>query len=114
MKHRLESILGYLQTGSYLMAWRALNALGNENEEFRNTLSLEAKTDLDVLHTCLGIVVGERAGHPVAVRNFADTTGLYERMAFLLTRRLLGDSDAGTEIDMLMFCEEALGKVRWN
>jgi hypothetical protein len=114
MKHRLEKIAGYLKSESYMMALRELNKIVADNEAFDIWLSLEANTDLDVLHTCLNILAGERAGHPVAVKNYAQTVGIYERLAYLLTRRLLGDKDAGKEIDTVLFCEDALGKLRWN
>jgi hypothetical protein len=114
MKHRLENISKYLKSESYLMALRELNAIVADNEAFDIWLSLEANTDLDVLHTCLSILIGERTGHPVAVKNYAHKVSLYERLADLLTRRLLGDKDAGKEIDTLLFCEDALGKVRLN
>jgi hypothetical protein len=114
MKHRLEKISGYLKSQSYLMALRELNSIIADNEAFDIWLSLEANTDIDVLHTCLSILIGERAGHSIAVKYYAKTVSIYERLAYLLTRRLLGDKDAGKEIDTLLFCEDALEKVRWN
>jgi hypothetical protein len=114
MKQHLEKISEYLKSESYLMALRELDALVEENEKLDIWLSLEANTDIDVLHTCLNIVTGERAGYPVMVKHYAHKVSLYERLATLLTRRLLGDKGAGQEIDTLLFCEEALGKVRWN
>lgn len=114
MKQRLEKISGYLKSESYLMALRELNALVEENEKLDIWLSLEANTDIDVLHTCLNILTGERSGHPVMVKYYAHKISLYERLAELLTRRLLGDKNAGQEIDTILFCEDALGKVRWN
>ncbi len=114
MKHRLEKISRYLKSESYLMALRELNALVEENEKLDLWLSLETNTDLDVLHTCLNIITGERAGHPVAVKYYAHKVAVYERLANLLTRRLLGDRAVGPEIDTVFFCEEALGKARWN
>jgi hypothetical protein len=114
MKHRLEIISKYLKSESYLMALRELNAIVADNEAFDIWLSLEANTDIDVLHTCMSILIGERAGHPVTVKNYAHKVSLYERLADLLTRRLLGDKEAGNEIDTVFFCEEALAKVRLN
>jgi hypothetical protein len=114
MKDRLERISGYLKSESYLMALRELNALVEENEALDIWLSLEANTDLDVLQTCLSIVIGERSGDPVTVQNYAHKVSIYERLANVLIKRLLGDKSAGKEIDTILFCEDALGKVRWN
>ena len=47
-------------------------------------------------------------------KNYAHKVAVYERLANLLTRRLLGDRAVGPEIDTVFFCEEALGKERWN
>lgn len=114
MKEQLQSILKYLETESYLMAFRTLAAIEAEYEDPEDWLSLETKTDLDVLHTCLSIVVGERAGHPATVRSYAQTSGFYERLAYLLTKKLLGDEASGKAVDTLMICEEVLRKVRRN
>jgi len=38
----------------------------------------------------------------------------YERLALLLTKKLLGDSDASEEVNTLMFCHDALAKHRRN
>jgi hypothetical protein len=114
MKHRLEKIAGYLGSVSYLMAIRELEAIVADNEAFDIWLPLEANTDIDLLHNCLSILAGERLGHPVAVRHYAHAVRLYERLAHLLTRRLLGDREVAEEIDTILFCEDALGKVRWN
>lgn len=114
MRKQLESILGYLETESYLMAYRALTAIEKEYDDPDEWLSIETKTDLDVLHTALRIVIGERSGHLETLRKYAQNTGFYERLAYLLTKKLLGNKTAGLEVDTLMFCEEALGKVRRN
>jgi len=114
MKHQLENILGYLESESFLMAYRVLNAVVEEREKSVEPLSLETSTAIDVLQTCLRIVIGDRVGHPEVSRHFAQTVSFYERLALLLTRKLLGDEQAAAEVDILMFCQEALGKIRRN
>jgi hypothetical protein len=114
MKHQLESILGYLQSESFLMAYRVLNVVVEEREKSGELLSLETSTAIDVLHTCLRIVIGDRVGHPEVAKHFAQTVSFYERLALLLTRKLLGDEQAAAEVNTLMFCQEALGKIRRN
>lgn len=114
MKHRLEKISGFLESENYLMAIRELDAIVADNEAFDIWLSLEANTDIDLLHNCLSILAGERLGHPVAMKNYSHAVTLYERLAHLVTRRLLGDRDVAQEIDTILFCEDAIGKVRWN
>lgn len=114
MKHRLENILGYLESESYLMAYRTLNAIVADHEKSGESLSLETSTAIDVMQTCLRIIVGERVGHPEVARFYAQTVSFYERLALLLTRKLLGDSNAAEEVNILMFCQDALTKVRRN
>lgn len=114
MKHQLENILGYLESESYLMAYRTLNAIVAENETSGKSLSLEAVTSLDVMQTCLRIIVGERVGHPEVAKHFAQTVSFYERMVLLLTKKLLGDDSAAAEVDILLFCHDALAKHRRN
>jgi hypothetical protein len=107
-------MLGYLETESYLMAYRTLNTIVAEHEKSGESLSLEASTAIDVMQTCLRIIVGERVGHPEVARYYAQTVSFYERLALLLTKKLLGDRNAGEEVNLLMFCHEALSKARWN
>jgi len=114
MKHQLESILGYLESESFLMAYRVLNAVVEEREKSKELLSVETATAIDVLHTCLRILIGDRVGHPEVAKHFAQTVCFYERLALLLTRKLLGDEQAAAEVNTLMFCQEALGKIRRN
>jgi len=114
MKHRLEKMLGYLESESYLMAYRTLSAIVAENEASGVSLSVETTTAIDVMQTCLRIIVGERVGHPEVAKHFAQTVSFYERLALLLTKKLLGDSDASEEVNTLMFCHDALAKHRRN
>ncbi|AOS83925.1 hypothetical protein BIU88_07030 [Chlorobaculum limnaeum] len=114
MKHQLENMLGYLESESYLMAYRTLNAIVAENETSSELLSVETTTAIDVMQTCLRIIVGERVGHPEVARYYAKTVSFYERLALVLTKKLLGDSNAGEEVNILMFCHEALSKARRN
>jgi hypothetical protein len=114
MKRRLEYILGYLESESYLMAYRMLTSIVEENEPQKESLSLETSTAFDVMQTCLRIIVGDRAGAPEVAKHFAQTVSFYERMALLLTKKLLGDGIAAAEVDILLFCHEALAKHRRN
>jgi hypothetical protein len=114
MKQRLENILGYLESESYLMAYRTLNAIVEEREAFGELPSIETSTALDVMQTCLRIIVGERVGHPEVAKHFAQMVSFYERMALLLTKKLLGDESAAAEVDILLFCHDALAKHRRN
>lgn len=116
MHEHLRKILGYLESESYLMAYRAVSTLAAESEASvaLDRFTVETKTDIDVLHTCLRIIVGERAGNPEVARFYAQTVSFYERLALVLTRRLLGDKAADNEVDALMFCQEALVKTRRN
>jgi hypothetical protein len=114
MKHRLENMLGYLESESYLMAYRTLNAIVTENEASGELPSLETSTALEVMQTCLRIIVGERVGHPEVAKHFAQTVSFYERLALLLTKKLLGDDSAAAEVDILLFCHDALAKHRRN
>ncbi|MBN1928507.1 MAG: hypothetical protein JW764_03090 [Chlorobiaceae bacterium] len=103
-----RKVLGYLESESYLMAYRVLHALADEY------MPLETRMDFDALHSSLSIIVGERSGHPDIVEQLADTVGFYERLAYLLTKKLLGDEDAGEKADILMLCVAAFGNHRRN
>lgn len=98
-----KKVLGYLESESYLMAYRTLHQLVDEH------MLLETRVDFDALHSSLGIVVGERSGYPDIANQLADTAGFYERLAWLLTRKLLGDEKAGEKADTLMLCIAAFG-----
>jgi hypothetical protein len=114
MKERFERIRDYIETESYMMALMMLNETVSENGEDGERFLREARTDLELLYTCLSIVVSERAGHPDAIRQYSQAGGFYERLALLVTRKLLGDADAGREARALMFCEDAVGNLRQN
>lgn len=103
-----------IETQRYMTAFRTLRSAIEENQDFEDRLSLDDKTALDVLCSCLHIVVAERGVGSDAMRNYPRTAGFCERMAFLLTRKLLGDKSAGKEVDTLMFCNEAIKKLRYN
>ncbi len=103
-----KKVLRYLESESYLKAYRTLHQLADEY------MPLETRVDFDALHSSLGIVVGERSGHPEIAKQLADTPGFYERLAWLLTRKLLGDEEAGEKADTLMLCVAAFGNHRRN
>ncbi|HHE32564.1 MAG TPA: hypothetical protein ENL07_08060 [Chlorobaculum parvum] len=103
-----KKVLRYLESESYMMAYRVLLELADEY------MPLATRMDFDALHSSLGIVVGERSGHPDISEQLADTAGFYERLAYLLTKKLLGDEEAGEKADTLMLCVAAFGNHRRN
>lgn len=103
-----KKVLGYLESESYLMAYRMLHKLADEY------MPLATRMDFDALHSSLSIIVGERSGHPDVDEQLADTAKLYERLAYLLTKKLLGDEQAGEQADILMLCAAAFGNQRRN
>jgi len=103
-----EKVLGYIESESYLMAYRELHKLADEY------MPLETRMDFDALHSSLSIIVGERSGYPDIAEQLADTAGFYERLAYLLTKKLLGDEEAGEKAGTLMLCVAAFGNHRRN
>jgi hypothetical protein len=55
------------------------------------------------MQTCPCIIVGDRGGQTEVAQHLAQTVSIYERMALLLTKKLLGDNRAAAEVDMLLF-----------
>lgn len=103
-----RTVLGYLESESYLMAYKVLHRIADEY------MPLETRMDYDALHSSLSIIIGERAGHPEIAEELADSAKFYERLAWLLTKKLLGDEEAGEKADTLMLCVAAFGMHRRN
>jgi hypothetical protein len=103
-----KKVLGYLESESYMMAYKVLHKLADEY------MPLATRMDFDALHSSLSIIVGERSGHPEIAEELADSAKFYERLAWLLTKKFLGDEEAGEQADILMLCVAAFGMHRRN
>ncbi|RXK88449.1 hypothetical protein EST62_02765 [Chlorobaculum sp. 24CR] len=103
-----RKVLGYLESESYMMAYKVLHRIADEY------MPLETRMDYDALHSSLSIIVGERSGYPEIAEELADSAKVYERLAWLLTKKLLGDTEAGEQADTLMLCVAAFGMHQRN
>lgn len=114
MKEILEAVLDCIEAQRYVTAFRTLRSAIEENQDFIDRLSLDDRTAIDVLYSCLHIVMAGTGTGSDAMKNYPQRAGVCERMAFLLTKKLLGDRSAGKEVETLMFCNEAINKLRYN
>ena len=114
MKEIFEVLLDCIESQSYLKAFRTLSSVIDEHDDFGDGLSLEEKTELDVLYSCLHIIVSESGGDSGFAGGISQTVGIYERLSLLLIKKLLGDKSAGKEVEMLMFCRDAIRQLRMN